>query len=64
MPWYPFLPLKVSWWLVGVGVGGSDARPILMSAPGPFPLKGEIFSDLRVCFERDLWTVPRDQQLF
>ena len=40
---------------VGVGVG---ARPILMSAQGPFPLKGEMFFDLCDCFEWDLWTGP------
>ena len=28
------------------GWGGGGVRPILMSAPGPFPLKGEMFSDL------------------
>ena len=27
-------------------VGGWGARPILMSAQGPFPLKGEMFFDL------------------
>ena len=38
------------------------AQPILMSAPGPFPLKGEMFFDLRGCFEWDLWSGPRARQ--
>ena len=45
-----------------VGWGGG-AWPILMSAQGPFPLKGEMFFDLCGWLGWELWIGPRARQL-